>query len=111
MINFDNVIGENKAKDTLNWQHIPDHPYRILIIVGSRSEKINVVLNLFSHQPNINEIYLYSEDIFDAKYHFLITKRGKVGLKHIMILEFFLNILMICEMFIKILTSTIQENY
>ena len=82
MINFDNVIGENKAKDTLNWQHIPDHPYRILIIVGSRSEKINVVLNFFSHQPNINEIYLHFEDIFEAKYQFLITKRGKVGLKN-----------------------------
>ena len=29
-----------------NWPYIPDHPYRISIIGGSRSRKINVLLNL-----------------------------------------------------------------
>ena len=39
---------------------IPDHPYRILIIGGSRSGKTDVLLNLIQHQrPDNNKIYLY----------------------------------------------------
>ena len=29
-----------------NWPNIPNHPYSILVIGGSRSGKINVLLNL-----------------------------------------------------------------
>ena len=29
-----------------NWPYIPDHPYRISLIGGSGSSKINVLLNL-----------------------------------------------------------------
>ena len=35
-----------KINDNLNWPYIPDHPYRILIIGGSRSGKSNVVLEI-----------------------------------------------------------------
>ena len=33
-----------------NWPDVPDHPYRILIIGGSGSGKVNVLLNLIKHQ-------------------------------------------------------------
>ena len=39
-----------KINNNPNWPYIPDHPYRILIIGGSGSEKINVLLNLIKHQ-------------------------------------------------------------
>ena len=39
MINFDNDVNENKTKHSNNWPYIPDHPYIILIIGGSGSEK------------------------------------------------------------------------
>ena len=39
MINFDNYTNENKTKQKLKWPYIPDHPYRILIVSGSRQEK------------------------------------------------------------------------
>ena len=39
MINFDNYTNENKTELNLNWPHIPDHLYRILIIGGSGSDK------------------------------------------------------------------------
>ena len=39
MISFDDVTRENKSKHNLNWLYIQDHPYRILIIVGSGSQK------------------------------------------------------------------------
>ena len=35
MINFDDYANENRTKHNKNWPHIPDHPYRILIIGGS----------------------------------------------------------------------------
>ena len=39
--------------------YIPDHPYRILIIGGSRSGKTNVLLNLIKHQrPDIDKIFV-----------------------------------------------------
>ena len=39
---------------------IPDHPYRILIIGGSRSGKTDVLLNLIKHQrPDNHKIDLY----------------------------------------------------
>ena len=31
------------------WPYITDHPYRILIIAGSRSGKTNLLLNLIKH--------------------------------------------------------------
>ena len=53
MINFDDVIKENIKKQNANWQQIPDHRYRILIIGGSGSGKINSSFNLINQQPGI----------------------------------------------------------
>ena len=39
MINFDDVTKENIKEQNPNWPQIPDYPYRILIIEGSRSRK------------------------------------------------------------------------
>ena len=41
--------------------YIPDHPYRILIVSGSGSGKINALLDLISNQPDIDKIYLYQK--------------------------------------------------
>ena len=46
MTNFDDYANENKTEHNKNWTYIPDHPYRILIVGGSGSEQINVLLNL-----------------------------------------------------------------
>ena len=43
MINFEDYTNENKTKHNLNWPYIPDHPYRILIIGGSRSKNIQMI--------------------------------------------------------------------
>ena len=81
MINFDNYVNENKTKHNKNWPYIPDHPYRILIIGGSGSGKTNVLLNLIENQPDIDKIYLYAKDPYEAKYQYLINIPEKVGLK------------------------------
>ena len=60
MNNFDDAKGENTITHNPECPYIPDHPYRILIIGGSRSGK-NASLNLISHQPDINKTYLYAK--------------------------------------------------
>ena len=82
MINFDEYTNENKIQHNSKWPLIPDHPYRILIIGGSGSGKTNALLNLIKNQPDIDKIYLYAKDPYEAKYQYLINKREKVGLDH-----------------------------
>ena len=82
MIKFDDYVNENKTEDNKNWPYIPDHPHRILIIGGSGSGKTNLLLNLIENQPDIDKIYLYAKDPYEAKYQYLINKRESVGINH-----------------------------
>ena len=82
MINFDDYANENKIKHNSKWPYIPDHPYRILIIGGSRSTKTNALVNSLSNQLYIDKMYLYAKDPYEAKCQYLIKKRGSTGLKH-----------------------------
>ena len=82
MINFDDYANESKTEQNLKWLYIPDHPHRTLITGCSRSGKINALLNLINNQPDIDKIYLYAKDPYEAKYQFLINKRESTGLKH-----------------------------
>ena len=82
MINFDDYTNENKAKHNLKWPYIPDHPYRILIIGGSESRKTNALLNLINNQPDIDKIYLYAKDPYEAKYKYITNKTESTGSKH-----------------------------
>ena len=77
MINLDNITNENNKKHNEKWPHIPDHPYRILIIGGSGSEKTNTLLNLI-----MNKIILI-KSIYEPKYKVLIKKHEDAGIKHL----------------------------
>ena len=83
MINFDDYTNENKTMHNLNWRYIHHHPYRILIIGGSGSGKTNALLNLINNQPDIDKIYLYAKDPYEAKYQYLINKRERVGINRL----------------------------
>ena len=72
MINFNDYENENKtmqelSSHNLKWTYIPNHPYRILITGGSGSGKTNALFNLISNQPDIDKIYLYAKDLYEAK--------------------------------------------
>ena len=54
MFNFDCIIKEGMKEHNPNWPEIPDHPYKILIVGGPRSGKTNGLLNLMSHEPNVD---------------------------------------------------------
>ena len=82
MINFNDYTNENTIEHNSKWPYIPDHPYRILIIGSSGSGKTKALLNLINNHPDIDKIYLYAKDPYEAKYQFLINKREEVGLNH-----------------------------
>ena len=82
MINFDNYVSENRTEHNRNWSYVPDHPYRILTIDGSGSGRTNLLLNLIEEQPDIDKMFLYAKDLYEAKYQYLIKIRGKVGIDH-----------------------------
>ena len=67
MINFDGYTNENKTEHNPKRPHIPDHLYRILIAGGSGSGKTNILLNLINNQPDIDKIYVYAKDPYEAK--------------------------------------------
>ena len=54
MINGNLYINENNKMHNPNWPKNPGHLYRLLIMSGSGSGKINVLLNLISYQPETN---------------------------------------------------------
>ena len=54
----------------------------MLIVGGSGSGKINALLNLINNLSDIDKIYLYTKDPYEAKYQYLINKHEKVGLDH-----------------------------
>ena len=107
MINFDEYTNKNKTKHNSNFLYIPDHPYRILIIGGSESRKTNTLLNLINNQPDIDKIYLYTKDPYEAEYQFLINKRESRALKHFNDLKAFIEYSNNIMMFTKILMITI----
>ena len=82
MINFDEYTNENKTEHNSKWPYIPDHPYSILIVGSPGYGKTNILLNIVNNQPDIDKIYLYAKDPYEAKYQYLINKREKVELDH-----------------------------
>ena len=91
MINLDSFTNENNKEHNEKWPYIPDHPYRILIIVGSGSGKTNTLLNLINEQNDIDKMYLYARDLNELKQKILIKKCEDAGIKHLNNLNAFIQ--------------------
>ena len=68
MINFDDVTKEGIKEQNPNQAEILDYPYRMLIIGGSESGKTNSLFNLINEEPDIDKMYLYPKDPYEAQY-------------------------------------------
>ena len=77
------MLQKNIKEHNQNWPPILNHSYRILVIGGSGFGKTNLLLNLVGHQTNIDKIYLYAKDTYEAKYQLLISKRKVTRLRHL----------------------------
>ena len=82
MINFDDVTKEKIKEHNPNWPQISNYLYRILILGGSGSGKKDSLFNLINEEPDIDKIYLYATDPYEAKCKFSINKNESTGLKH-----------------------------
>ena len=51
------------------------------MIVGGSGYGKNVFLNLINHEPDIDEIYFYAKDQYEAIYQLLINKRESTVFK------------------------------
>ena len=69
MINIDDDTKENIKGHNSNCPQIHDqNPCRILIIGCSEFGKTNSLFNLINQQLDIDKIYLYAKDPYEAKY-------------------------------------------
>ena len=75
MLNLDKIVN-NKNEDE-------DWPFRMLIIGPSGSGKTNTLLHLLNNLHLIDKIYLYTKDLAEPKYEFLINKREQAGIKNL----------------------------
>ena len=105
MINFDDYANENNARHNSKWPYIPDHPYKVLIVEGS-----NPLLNLINNQPDVDKIYFYAKDPYEAKYQYLINKRESVGLNRLNDPKTFIECSNDMQDVYKILMNTIRIN-
>ena len=80
MINCDDYTNENKTKYKM--AKYSRSSSRKLIIRYSVSGETNSLLNLISNQQDIDKIWLYSKNPYEAKYQHLFNKREKVDLRH-----------------------------
>ena len=83
MFNFDYITKEEIKKHHPNWPEISVHRSRILITEDSGSGKSNSLLNLINNEADIDKIYLYAKDPYEAKYQLLIKKLGNTGVKYL----------------------------
>ena len=73
---------KHKFKDYKNCLEVAQIENKINYLVGgSGSGKTNALLNLINHEPEIDTIFLFARDPYEAKYQFLITKRESTELK------------------------------
>ena len=54
----------------------------MLIIGSSGSGKTNVLSNSIESQLDIDKLYLYAKDLYEAKCQYLINIHEKVGINH-----------------------------
>ena len=83
MFNFDYITKEDIKEHNPKWPEIPEYPYWVFIIGGSGSGKTNALLNLIDHESDIDKIYLYAKDPYQAKNQLWINKREKQAFKYI----------------------------
>ena len=82
MIKLDHITEKDIKEYNPSWPEIPDHSYRILIVRGSGSGKINALLNLIIIQSDIDNIYVSAKDPCDANHQQPINEKKNAGLKH-----------------------------
>ena len=83
MFNLNYITKEDIKEHNPNWLQLPDHPYKTLIVEDSGSGETNALLKLTNNEPDIDKMYLYAKDPYEAKYNLLINRRESTLLKYL----------------------------
>ena len=75
---------------------------------GSGLGKTNSLFDLLSHTPDIDKIYLYAKDPYEAIYQLLINKTESAGLEHFKDSRAFIEYWNDMDDIYKILKNSIQ---
>ena len=78
MFNFDYIIKEESKNIINSWTSI-----QIINTWRFWSGKTIVLLNLINHKSDVDKIYLFEKDLYEAKNKLLINKRESAGLKYL----------------------------
>ena len=76
MFNLHNIVSNKNENKNNDW------PFRMLIIGLSGFGKTNVLLHLINDLNPTDKIYLYTKDIHEPNYEYLINKREQAGIKN-----------------------------
>ena len=74
MFNFGYIPKEVIKEHNPNWQEIPGHPYRTLLIVRGSGSGKNALLNLINNESEIDKVYLYAKDLYEANTNFQLRQ-------------------------------------
>ena len=77
ILNLDDIVSNKKENKDDDW------PFRMLITGPSGSGKTNMLLHLLNNLHPIDKIYLYTKDIDEKKYQYLINIREQAGIKNL----------------------------
>ena len=83
MFNLNYITKEDIKEHNPNWLQLPDRPYKTLIVEDSGSGETNALLKLTNNEPDIDKMYLYAKDPYEAKYNLLINRRESTLLKYL----------------------------
>ena len=74
---MENLDESVKINHNPNWPHIPDHPYKILINGGFRSEKTYASLNLRNQKLDLNKKNCFLKIHVNQSINYSSTKSKK----------------------------------
>ena len=77
MLNIDKIVNKNSKNEDNEWL------VRMLIIGPSGSGKTNTLLHLINNLRPIDKIYLYTKDLAEPKYEYLINEREQAGIRNL----------------------------
>jgi len=71
IVNFDDICTDKNDRKKKKCIHMPNHPFRMLMIGGSGSGKTNILMNMIVRYLDFDKIFIYTKHLDQDKYKWL----------------------------------------